>query len=163
MRAPTLTSILVLGLAATTAHAGSCDAVYTAGIKTVQAPHHQVSTTTRGGKVTSSEAILAGGVEYVQSRGVWRRSATTAQAALEAAQEKLKEQPDTCSPAGDATVDGQAVAVYRVRNNEFGTESEVRVLKSSGLLQGQTAKLPNGDRIESRYEYVNVQAPAGVP
>ncbi|MGH8040788.1 MAG: hypothetical protein ACREPN_01955 [Rudaea sp.] len=141
----------------------SCDALYNAGIKSVQTPHHVYSTTTtRDGKPQTGEAIYTGGVEYLQLQGKWRRSPVPQPAMLEAAQEKLKTHPDTCTFVGDQTVDGQAVEVYKAHNNEFGTNQEVRIFKSNGLMQGGKLVLPNGSTVETRYDYTNVQPPAGV-
>lgn len=145
--------------------ADTCDALYNAGIKAVQMPHHVYTTTTAGraGKVVPpSEAIFAGGVEYLRVGGQWRRSAMPQKAMLEAAQEKLKTHPDTCTVAGDRTIDGQAVTTYKVHNKESGSDSLVHILKSNGRLLGQTLTLPDGSVVNSRYEYSNVQPPAGV-
>lgn len=149
--------------AAGSTHADACDPLYQAGIKSIQTPHHVYSTTTpRGGKPQSGEAIYAGGVEYLQLRGKWMRSPVTNKDMLDAAQEKLKTHPDVCTAAGDQAIGGQAVSVYTARNKEMGTQQTVRIFKSSGLMQGGTLTLPDGTLVESRYEYANVQAPAGV-
>lgn len=140
----------------------SCDVLYLAGIKSVQTPHHVYSTTTKRGKQQAGEAIYAGGVEYMELHGKWLRSPKTQQAMLEAAQEKLKTHPDDCAPVGDQTIDGQTVSSYKVHNKELGTTQWVRILKSNGLMQGATLTLPDGSVVESRYEYDNVHAPAGV-
>jgi hypothetical protein len=153
-----------LALSASAFAANSCDALHEAGIKAVQTPHHVYSITTSGraGKaVPPSEAIFAG-VGYLQIHGQWRRSPMPQQDMIEAAQEKLKTHPDTCTVAGDQTVDGLAVTTYKVHNNESGTDSQARILKSNGLLLGQTLILPNGSVVKTRYDYANVQAPEGV-
>lgn len=144
--------------------ANPCDVLYNAGIKAVQTPHHVYTTTTGGrtGKPRSSEAIFVGGIEYVQIGGQWRRSRMPQPDMVEAAREKLQTHPDTCTVAGDQTVDGQAVTTYKVHNNEAGTDSLVHILKANGLLLGQTLTLPNGSVVTTRYDYTNVQAPAGV-
>lgn len=140
--------------------ADTCDAPYRAGIKSVQTPHHVYSTTTmRSGKQRTGEAIFDGKVEYLLFNGKWRRSPAPQQVMVEAAQEKLKTHPDTCALVGDRNFNGQAVTVYRVHSKESGTTQEVRILRASGLLQGQTATLPNGDVLETRYDYANVRAP----
>lgn len=55
-------------------HADACDAVYQAGIKSVQVPHHVYTTTAHGGKTVEGEAIYVGVVEYPRLRGKWMRS-----------------------------------------------------------------------------------------
>lgn len=143
--------------------ANTCDALYQAGIKSIQTPHHVYSTTTpKGGKPQSGEAIYAGGVEYLQLHGTWMRSPISQQAMVDAAQEKLKTHPDVCTATGDQVVDGQAVSVYAARNKEMGTEQTVRIFKSSGLMQGGSLTLPDGTLVETRYEYDRVQPPPGV-
>ena len=145
--------------------ADTCDALYEAGIKAVQMPHHvyTTKTTPRGGKfLQSSEAIFTGGVEYLRAGGRWRRSALPQQPMLEAAREKLKTHPDTCADAGDETVDGHAVTTYKVHDKESGADSLVHIFKSTGLLLGQTLTLPDGSIMKTRYEYTNVQPPAGM-
>ena len=79
------------------------------------------------------------------------------------AREKLKTHPDMCALAGNQTVAGQAVSVYTLRDPEAGSEpgGQMRILKSNGLLQGGTQNLGD-ETVETRYEYNNVQAPAGV-
>lgn len=140
--------------------ADPCDALYNAGIKSLQTPHHVFTTSTRsGGKPRAGEAIYAGGVEYLQLNGKWQRSPLPQQEMVEAAQEKLRTHPETCTLVGDQSADGQAVSVYKVRDKDSGTEQLVRILKSNGLLQGSTVTLPDGSVVETRYEYTNVRAP----
>ncbi|MEP6898989.1 MAG: hypothetical protein ABI870_10700 [Rhodanobacter sp.] len=160
-----LTTAFLAGLALVpSAHAANaCDALYNAGIKSIQTPHHVYSATTmHGGTPHTGEAIYDGTAEYLQIRGKWMRSPMPQAAMVAAAQEKLKTHPDTCTPVGDQVIDGQAVSVYTAHNNELGTNQTVRIFKSNGLMQGGTVALPGGNTIETRYEYTNVQTPAGV-
>jgi hypothetical protein len=141
--------------------ADACDPLYESSIRSVQTPHHVYSTTTRrGGKHASGEAIYVGGVEYLQLDGKWMRSPTPQQDMIDAAQDKLKTHPDVCTFVGERTDGGQAVSVYKTHSKTLGTDQEVRILKSSGLLRGATMNLPNGSVVETRYEYDNVAAPA---
>lgn len=143
--------------------ADPCDVAYVAAIKTVQTPHHVYSTTTpRGGKARADESIYAGGVEYLKLHGNWRRSPLKMQDRFDMAKEKLATHPDTCTRMGAQSVDGQAVVVYKLHNREVGADQQVRIRNADGLLQGVTETLPNGTLIEVRYEYGNVQAPAGL-
>ncbi|HVZ24138.1 MAG TPA: hypothetical protein VG871_23865 [Vicinamibacterales bacterium] len=156
-----LAGALTAGIARESHAADACDPLYESGIKSVQTPHRVRSTTTgRGGKSASGEAIYAGGVEYLQLGGKWTRSPTPQQDMIEAAQEKLKTHPDVCTFVGERTEGGEAVSVYKAHSKELGTDQEVRILKSSGLLEGATMTLPNGSVVETRYEYGNVTAPA---
>lgn len=159
---------LISGLLASTAMvspacaANACDALYNASIKTFQTPHRVYSITTIQGKRETGEAILAGGVEYVLLHGKWKSSRMTPQDMTEAAQDKLKTHPDTCTLIGDQSVNGQSVSVYKVHSSETGADQQVRLLKSDGLIQGGTATLADGIAVETRYEYDNVQPPTGV-
>ena len=158
---PTAIAGLAFAMTTTAFAANPCDPLYQAGIKSLQTPHHVYSTTTlQGAKSRTGEAIFAGGVEYVLLAGQWRRSRMTPQDMIENAQEKLKTHPDTCSFVGDQTADGQAVSVFKAHSNDSGTDQVVRIVKSSGLMQGGTLTLPNGT-VETRYDYSNVEAPAG--
>jgi hypothetical protein len=164
-RASLLAFPFALTALALSGHAAeSCDALYNASIKALQTPHHVYSTKTlaNGTKAPGGESIFAAGREYVLIGGAWKRSPMTPQDMIEAAQDKLKTHPDVCTAAGTETINGQPVTVYKVHNNESETDSLVRVLKSSGLLLGQTLTLPDGARMEIRYEYAHVQPPAGV-
>lgn len=141
----------------------SCDAVLDAGIKQVQTPHHvHSSTKTSSGKVTSSEAIFVGGVEYLRvGDGNWRRSPMTAREMLQDAQDKRKESSaDTCRNLGDQTVAGQAATLYDFHPGG-GVDSKIWISKSSGLPLRQTIDL-DGTVIDGRTDYTNVQAPAGI-
>ncbi len=80
--------------------------LYQSSIKSLQEPHHVFNTTTtHGGKTRSNEAIYAGGIEYVQMNGAWRRSPMTIKEMVAAAEEKLKTHPDECTPGRRAGVD----------------------------------------------------------
>lgn len=147
--------------ASQSAWADPCDVLYAASIRSLQTPHRVSSTTTHAGKIRESEAIYAGGVEYIQRDGVWRRSHMTIDKMVETAKENLQTHPDVCTAQSARTIDGRPVDVYAVHNKEAGTDQEVRLSKSSGLLQGSTLKLPNGDVIETRYDYADVKAPPG--
>lgn len=164
IRAPRVTCLLLAAFAASpfANAADACDALYNAGIKSVQTPHHVYSTRSMpSGKVQTSEAIFAAGNEYLLMDGKWMRSPMPQTAMVAAAQEKLKTHPDTCTPLGDQMIGGQAISVYKAHSKEMGTDQTVRILKSNGLMQGGTLTLPGGS-MEIRYEYDNVQAPAGV-
>jgi hypothetical protein len=163
VRSKWMHAITLLALASV-AHAGngSCDAVYRAGIKAVQTPHHLYTrTTARDGMVVTGESVAPGdSFQYRKTNGRWTRSPSSDKDNLEMAQERLRSDQGTCMPLGEQTVDGQAVVAYTVHANQGHTESQVRIEKSSGLLQGQTLTLPNGSVLVTRYDYTDVKAPA---
>lgn len=153
----------VLLALASVAHAGdgTCDAVYRAGIKAVQTPHHLYTrTTARDGMVVTGESIAPGdSFQYRKANGTWTRSPSSDKDNLEMAQDRLRSDPDTCTLIGDQTVEGQAVVAYAVHPDQGHSASEVRIVKASGLLQGQTLTLPNGSVLVTRYDYADVKAP----
>jgi hypothetical protein len=143
----------------------SCDPVYDAGIKQMKTPHHVFTNRSAHGRTAAStnETIFAGGVIYVQLRGQWQRSPIAAAEMLQHAQEKRDgdSSDETCRPLGDEAIDGTATVVYSL-HNDAGADSRLWVTKANGLLLRQTVTLPDGSSIDSRYDYANVQAPAGV-
>lgn len=143
-------------------HANACDAVYQVGFKSMQAPHHVYTTTAHGGRTVEGEAIHAGGVEALRRRGKWMRSPIPQPEMIAAAKEKMKTDPDPCTLIGDQNAGSQAMTPYKVHDNEYGFDSQVRVLESSGLVQGEPTHSPGGVDRETRHEYDNVSAPEGV-
>jgi len=141
------------------AHADPCDMLYEAAIKSLQSPHHVSSTTSHAGKTRTSDAIYVGGVEYLQRNGKWQRSPEPISDMVDAARKNLKTHPDICVAQGVRTVEGQVADVFAVHSKEAGTDQEVRISKTNGQLMGSTLKLPNGDVIETRYDYTDVKAP----
>lgn len=143
----------------------SCDPVYDAGIKQMQTPHHIfTSRSAHGGMgASTTETIFAGGIVYVQLHGQWQRSPISASEMLRNAQDKRKSDSgdDTCRALGEDAVDGEATAVYSL-HNDGGADSKLWVSKANGSLLRQTIRLPDGSLIDSRYDYANVVAPAGV-
>jgi hypothetical protein len=143
----------------------SCAPVYDAGIKQMKTPHHIFTSRSASGRTaaSTSETVFAGGVTYLQMHGQWQRSAITAAAMLQHAEEKREDDSndETCRSVGDEAVDGTATTVYSL-HNDAGADSRLWVAKANGLLMRQTVTLPDGSSIDSRYDYANVQAPAGV-
>lgn len=143
------------------ARADPCDALYEASIKSLQAPHRVSTTTVHAGTTRTSAAVYVGGVEYLQRNGRWQRSPAPISDMVEIAKENLKTHPDVCTAQGSRTVDGEVVDAYKVHSKEGETDQDVRLSTATGLLQGSTLKLPNGDVIETRYDYADVKAPPG--
>jgi hypothetical protein len=166
MRQSTLLSagitLALIGFAGLARADASCDAVYDAGIKQMQTPHHVFSSRSGHGDkgATTNETIFVGGVVYTQLQGKWQRSRMTAADMLAHAQEKKTDESsdETCRAVGDDAVDGEAAAVYAL-HNDAGADSKLWISKASGSLLRQTIKLPDGSMIDSRYDYKNVQAP----
>jgi hypothetical protein len=156
-------AVMLCGVAMASAAQTSddCDTLYNANIKSLQTPHHVYSTKTSAGgvKAPASEAIFTAEAEYVRIHGNWQRSPMMPRDMIAAAQEKLKSRPDICSVAKTETINGEVVTTYKVHNKATDSDSQVRILQSSGLLQGQSLLLPDKSRMEVRYEYTNVHLP----
>lgn len=152
-------------VASAQAAGSSCDVVYDAGIKQVQTPHHSHTTmkSASTGKVTTSEGLFVGGVEYSRlGDGPWARSRMTQQDVLERAQHKRSQSSeDTCRNLGIDAGEGAAATLYSVHSSEAGTDSKVW-LTASGLILRQAFILPNRDSLDSRTDYDNVRAPPGI-
>lgn len=143
----------------------SCDAVYDACIKQVQTPHHTQTTmkSARTGKITTSEGVFVDGVEYSRfGDGPWKRSRVTLQDNLKRAKDKRSQSsPDTCRNLGNDAEASAPATLYSVHSVEAGMDSKVW-LSASGLILRQTFTLPNGNSLDSRADYENVQAPSGI-
>ena len=110
-------------------------------------------------RTESTEAIFDGKANYVQIHGKWIRSPISQSDMIANAQDAQKTRADTCMLVGNQSVGGQNVIVYKVHSAEAGTDGLLRILQSNGLLQGGTQTI-EGEAIESRYDYNDVQAPA---
>jgi len=69
----------------------SCRPVLDAIAKQMKTPSHAYTAGGFAGASSNAEIIFVGGVTYVNARGQWRRSPTTAQAREEQLQEKHQE------------------------------------------------------------------------
>lgn len=162
----------------------ACDVVSAANAKLLQTPYHSyfsmhVQVPAQGlmhdlapglgMDKMAGETIFAGGVLYDQSfNGHWQRSKITAENKAELAREQ-QNQTDvvrTCRYVRDETIDGQSAAVYEVQSKskqlQLDATSHVWISKSSGLPLRERAELDKNTTTDNRYEYLNVQAPAGV-
>ncbi|OOG41587.1 hypothetical protein [Rhodanobacter sp. C05] len=156
-------ALLLAAATITPAHAANvCDAVYLASIKFNQTPSHAYVAVHMAGLPNSMEDVFAGGVEYMKVGDQWQRSPLPQQLAMKNMQEKLKTHPDTCTVVGDQIKDGQATTLYRVHDAKMNIDTQEWIAKSSGLLVHETTDLHESGTTDTRIEYSNVQAPAGV-
>jgi hypothetical protein len=150
----------------------ACQPMVDAQRKVITTPHHVYSTegaARPGDKAKTSEAISAGGVTYVLLNGTWRRTPMTTKDALAQMDENLANATAfSCQHVGDEPVAGVAAAVYTAHNENAGVKVDVRtwVAKGSGLVLRTEDDMDTGggrkSHISVRYDYTNVQAPAGV-
>jgi|SRR5579862_3765789 hypothetical protein len=135
--------------------------------KILLTPHHLYGTTTQpSGQTRTSEALNAGGVEYLLIGGKWTKAPSTlADRQAFEQQSWAKATNVTCRFLKNDVVNGEAVVVYsQVNKTEAGTsEAQVWISKASGLiLRQETAIGMEGGRnlhISTRYEFANVQPP----
>lgn len=122
-----------------------------------------------GDKARSVETISTGGVTYIQMNGKWRRSPMTPKQAVAQMDTNLATTTVySCTHVGDESVAGTATAVYTSHTENEGVKADARtwVAKGSGLIVRTEEDLDTGGgdkrHMSIRYEYTNVQAPAGV-
>jgi hypothetical protein len=121
-----------------------------------------------GAQSKVSESIYAGGAIYVLVNGKWSRSPISPQALQKQAEENAKKAKQTCRYLRDESVNGEGAAVYSARSESEGSKSDslLWISKSRGLPLKTEMDLDVGQKDKShmsiRYEYGNVQPPAGM-
>lgn len=158
-------------------HAGdTCQNIASASIKIWEVPVHIYSHQTFSFSAIparSSESIYVGGGVYVMVRGKWTRSPVTITQLKSAQDEGKNDTPKaTCRYLRDEAVDGEPAAVYSTHKEGDGFKSDVTLwisksrnvpLRSESDMDAGVAGNSNGKSHSSmRYDYKNVQAPAGV-
>lgn len=164
-------------LAATPALAATlsaeCKVVVDASKKQITTPSHAYSTSTGlpGQKAPKTyEAIYVGDANYILVGGKWRRGKLSMQDALQMKDDNIRNATSfTCTYLRDDAVNGESAALYSADSTNEGIRSigQIWISKSSGLPlkieQDQDADSAGKFHMSTRYEYGNVQAPAGVP
>jgi hypothetical protein len=147
----------------------ACQPMFDAGAKLLAVPAHSYSTeTARDGKTKTSEAIYANGAIYINYNGKWIRSKMTPQDMLKQEQENIRNAKSTCRHVRDEMSNGEAAAVYMAHSENDGVKSDAQtwISKSKGLPLRTEEDLDTGDgdkrHVSIRYEYSNVQPPAGM-
>ena len=141
--------------------------------KQIVTPSHMYQTETAaftGGKPLTSESIFAGGVIYIQVHGAWRRSPMTTGEMLKQQEENERNlKAPSCRYLRDEAVNGEPAAVYVEHSEPEGAISDatIWVSKSRGLPLRLEADTDAGGKMGKvhraiRYDYGNVQPPAGV-
>jgi hypothetical protein len=151
----------------------ACRPVIDAIMKQIGTPTHMYMTETaafRGGKPTTAESIYAGGAIYIQIHGMWRRSPmTTAEMTKQQEENQKNLKAASCRYLRDETMNGEPAVVYVEHSESEGATSDATtwVSKSRGLPLRLDSDIDAGGKMGKthrsiRYEYSNVQAPAGV-
>ncbi|HLK20267.1 MAG TPA: hypothetical protein VKT81_15025 [Bryobacteraceae bacterium] len=148
-----------------------CKPVFDAMAKIYAVPVHMYSTETAGylaGKTRTSESIYLNHAAYIQVNGKWRTSPTT----QEDLRNMKKDQPEknvTCRAVRDESVSGENAALYNVHQAtpDSTIDTQIWVSKSRGLPLKSEINMDVGGKFGkshriTRYEYTNVQPPAGL-
>ena len=150
----------------------ACRPLIDAQRKTITTSNHAYSTRSSAGPSQgkrTTEEITVGGAIYVQYGGNWRRSSATPKTMLAQIDTNLATaNAFSCTHVGDEAVAGTAAAVYTTHTENEGVKADARiwVAKASGLVlrMEEDQDTGGGDKahMSIRYDYANVQAPAGV-
>jgi hypothetical protein len=141
----------------------TCAPVLKAMARTLVADHSAV---TQAGD-HSGTGITASGVNYMQIGGKWMVSPLSPQDNQKRSDENLRNaKVYTCQALPDSTVDGVAVANYRMRteSDDAVVDSTLSIIKSTGLaLQVENTVDAGGgtkNHYSTRYSYTGIHAPA---
>ncbi|HEX3748004.1 MAG TPA: hypothetical protein VHW09_28935 [Bryobacteraceae bacterium] len=171
-----LAAAIVLLTGAALAADPSCKPLLDTNAQYLKIPTHVYSTVTAdytGGKPRNSQTIYLIDKTYVQIDGKWRVSPVTPKKMLEMLKD-AKADPDshtdsTCRVVRDEVINGESATLYSEHREtqDEKSDSQIWISKSRGLplkLEATTDRGgPNGKRHTLlRFEYTNVQAPAGV-
>jgi len=166
---------LLLHGAAPARAADTCETIAAAAGKIWSLPVHIYMTETaayRKNQPKTSESIYTGGADgaiYVLVNGKWTRSpVTTGQ--LKAGQDDAREKAgQSCRYLRDEAVNGEAASVYSTHHDGDGFKSDVTIWisKSRNVPLRSESDMDVGgaagkSHTSMRYDYSNVQAPAGV-
>ena len=141
----------------------ACKPVIDANFKQYMTPSHVIESGTDAG-----ELIFIGNAIYLKDGGKWMRAPMTPASFQQQLQEEIHgASVFSCRYLHDDVQDGEATEVYSVQIVNDGTKFDLQewISKSHALLlkkQGTTDAGGVKSTISSRYDYTDVQAPAGV-
>jgi hypothetical protein len=150
-----------------------CQTILTAFDRNYTTPTHVfVSETAQhnGGKTSSSEMIYVNNMSYVHLSGQWHvNPIMSAQMRQELRQTKEADPNFVCRQVRDESVNGEPATLFTVHHHDenLTTDQQVWISKTRGLPLKQEVDTDAGrvaGKIHEalRYEYTNVQPPAGV-
>lgn len=152
----------------------ACKFVADANTKIYSIPTHIYSAETSaatGGKPRNSELVYLNDKTYIQVAGKWRISPQTPQKMIEVRKETEAEEEKTmtCKAVRDELVNGEASTLYTAhqQNPDEKSDSQIWISKSRGVplkleMDMDVGGAAGKSHRTMRYEYTNVQAPAGV-
>jgi hypothetical protein len=152
------------------ASSAACKPVLDAHTKEISTPRHSYLTQTDPGKSpTTLETISTATKVFMLLDGKWEAGVNHPQDAIAQMQENLRNtKVYECRNLPDASIDGVATIVYFAHsdNESIKTDTKLWVEKSTGLILREEIDMysdPSVRRhIVERYDYKNVQPPAGV-
>ncbi|HEV7702721.1 MAG TPA: hypothetical protein VGO46_00455 [Gemmatimonadaceae bacterium] len=151
----------------------ACKPVLDANTKEISTPHHLYTTTTSPaapGKSQTGEIISTPTASFILYNGTWTRINMTPQANLDQMKENLRDvKVYECQKQPDAIISGVPMFVYLAHSENDMAKSDARfwVAKSTGLIYREDIDMDTGDpsekrHVSERFDYANVQPPAGV-
>ncbi len=162
---PFVLSVLVIGFAAPSAAADSCQPVFDALTKIVTTPSHSYSTGLVSGKPLSTETIYVQNKTYMIVRGKWMLRPVTPDDILEQEKENRANSKATCQFLRNESVNGEPAAVYSLRREtETGKEDgQMWISRVTGRALRNEVDVDRGamgkSHLSARYEYSNVKPP----
>ena len=149
----------------------ACKPVFDAMTKAAATPNHMFMTTTAAtnARPESSETITTANMMYLKVDGAWRMEAYNAQQQVTEMQKAASTTSIACQHLHDDTVAGESVEIYNTQQQQAGgsmINSQLWISKARGLPVKQTMDIDIGGKFgkshtDMRYDYNNVQAPAG--
>ena len=174
-----MTRLLVVLLTAVTGISGvlgadaACKPAADAYIKLTTTPVHEYMSETAaytGGKTRTSELVYVNHLTYIQVGGRWLVSPMG-----EKDRQKMRDAANdpkrsaTCKVLGDEAVSGEAAVMYSIhqQTGENQIDTRVWISRTRGLPLKDERNMDVGGMAgkshrATRYDYANVQAPAGV-
>jgi hypothetical protein len=150
----------------------SCKPVFDAVAKLETTSYHAYTTlpaTLPGAKPGQGELIAAGGQQYVRIDSEWRRSPMDQAATAKQEQENIQNAKAlSCHRLREESAGGVSAVVYAEHSENEDTKSDGQVWVATGtglVLRVETnMSMTDGgtEHLVTRYEYGNVQVPAGV-
>jgi hypothetical protein len=137
-----------------------CKVVSAAMEKTI-GTDHTLSIVRNG---VASQGVTAGGVNYVQVKGAWRRSPMSAAGMVAQEHENIRDAREyRCQRVGDSAVDGVPVTLYKTHTvTDFATDDgTVAISRSNGVVVRVEGDM-KGDanfKFVAHYGYGNVKPP----
>jgi hypothetical protein len=171
-------TLIVTTVAALAPHAAqaqknvaSCKPVLDALAKQYSVPHHIYGTTTAGtpgAKPRPMEMIRTQDQNYILIEGKWKRSSMTPAMMAKQEQENVRDATAyACRRIRDESVGGVSAVVYSMHSESelSNSDGQVWIATGTGLVVRMESDTDTGEvdntHLALRYEYTNVQAPAG--